>query len=268
MPGPSAFIRQQCPNATLENDGLMTKEQAQLVAAGGSGGLPDPSAMTSGTVPVVVDGLWTYRQLTSDDLAAAFSVSASFTGTGTVEVGASVASFGVTASYPNGAPGSASLASGASSQALSSPYTSGTLAGPFTSATPNASQTVTLSAVRAGVTRTASDARTYRARSFHGAATPGTLNEAFIEALPSSGLTSGYTGTYAIGALGGTKRAYLSIPASYGTPASFKDATTGFSVPFSVVATVDVTNALGVTLSYSLWASDEILNAAFSLQVT
>jgi len=36
MPGPSAFIRQQCPNATLENDGLMTKEQAQLVAAGGA----------------------------------------------------------------------------------------------------------------------------------------------------------------------------------------------------------------------------------------
>jgi len=55
MPGPSAFIRQQCPNATVANDGLMTKEQAQLVAAGGSSEFTSTSLKTTTYTAVAQD---------------------------------------------------------------------------------------------------------------------------------------------------------------------------------------------------------------------
>lgn len=240
-------------------------------AAAGSG-LPDPATFNDGCVPVVRSGAWVYdTRLTQDDIDAGFSIS-SFAGAGTYaatkEVGDSIINPSFTASY-SALPASATINDGDGALALSSPFTafaySGGNAKTYTKTVVAAFVTWLLSAIQS-VTDTASVTATWLPRVFYGVAVPGTLNEAFIEALASSALGSGFARTIVYPDAGGTKKLYYAFPASFGTPSTFTSG--GFSVPFSLVATVTVTNSFGVALSYSLWASDNILNAAFTVVIS
>lgn len=242
-----------------------------------SGALPDPTLYPDGAVPVVRTGVWVYdTRLTQDDIDPGFAIMGFAAGFATTnEIGTTIANPAFTASY-NAALASAHILDGTHTDAIALPATSfaygaGGIPGrSYTQSTPNATQGFTLSVVPlSGPTKTAGITAVWRAKTFYGAQTPASIDAAFIASLPTNGLASGFAGTYAIGTLGNTKKAYLSFPTSYGTPTIFKNAGTGFAVPFSKVGSaIAVTNGLGATVNYDVWASDNLLNAAFNLQVS
>lgn len=209
--------------------------------------------------------LW--RQLTADDILPGFTIT-SFNGAGSYtsvkELGDTIVNPNFTASY-NNLPISANITDGINpTLVLVTPFTAGTEPFTYVQSTPNATVTWTLHATGA-VVRTANVGTTWEARVYYGIATPGTINSAFVTGLPSSQLQTGATGLYAIGAGGGTKKAYLFFDASFTTPTIFKDNGTGFAVPTTCTASaVSVTNAFGVTRSYTECVSDNLLNAAFN----
>lgn len=215
-------------------------------------------------------GTLVFQQLTQDNILPGFAITSFSPGFGTLlEVGQNLVNPSFTASY-NNLPVSAQIADGINAAlVLTTPFTAGTEPHTYTQSTNNATVTFTLTAV-GGSTKTANVGTAWQPLVYFGIQTPGTLNAAFITTLPSDQLQPSFANTYAIGAGGNTKRAYLAYPASYGTPSSFKDANTGFAVPMSVVATVSVTNTQTnpVTQNYTLYASDNLLNAAFNLAVS
>lgn len=119
-------------------------------------------------------------------------------------------------------------------------------------------------------------------RRHYGTNVAGTLTGADIGALVSSGLATGYAGTYAYAA-GGYK--YLCFAdAAGGQVNTVKDQSTGFSVPMVTVgddaaysnvdgggfyyALVSRTNAFGVTTNYRVYRTLNLLGGAIALVVT
>lgn len=196
-----------------------------------------------------------------------FSVS-SFTGpTTTQETGATITTPSFTATY-SATPSSASVSDnvGAGSTAWSNPYTSGTRAGSFTKSTSGQSVTFTLSAVRGGTTATKTLTVTWASRVFYGVATiPGAYNEAFIEGLASSVVSTTRARTIAVTA-SGAQHVYYCLPVSYGTPTF---TTNGLSGGFTKVASaVSVTNANGATTTYDVWESNQAGIGSQSIVIT
>ncbi len=202
----------------------------------------------------------------------AFAIS-SFAGAGsyaaTKEIGDTIVSPSFTASYVNGTPVSAHIADGINADLpLISPFTSAQELHSYTKTVPNQTVSWGLTAITALTTATSSVSSIWETRVYYGAATPGTLNAAFIAALASNQLQQATTGTFAIGTLGNTKKAYLAVDAGLAQPTTFKDGG-GFVVPTSLVASnIAVTNGFGVTRNMNLYASDNLLNVAFSWVVT
>jgi hypothetical protein len=232
--------------------------------ATGPSGLPDPTALSDGTVMVVRSGVWVSGKLTADDIAPAFSVSGGFTGTGLVEVGTTVPTVSVSASYPNGAATSATLTDGTHTNTLGSPYTSSSLnnggAG-YTSSTPVQFNFV-LASHQGGNNASLNDALVFADRLYYDSAVPGTYNAAFIAALTGQAIASTRSRTINFPDCGGTKRTYYALPTSYGTPTFTKN---NLNYPMTNVASaIMVTNGLGVVISYELWGSVSILNGAQS----
>jgi hypothetical protein len=239
------------------------------------GTLPDQSS-NSGKF-LTTDGVSAaWHTLTQDDIAPAFSVSLSGPSS-PVEVGANVVNpqFSVTR---NQTPSVASLQDNLDTQSISPATLSalgyGGAANTFSArtysypGTLNSTRTWTYSATASGVTKTSNASVQWQPRVYYGIAVPGTINAAFITALSSSGLSASYPRTIAYSAGGGTQALYYAFPTSYGTPVSFKDTATGFSVPFSKVGSaVSVTNANGVVITYDVWASDNLLVNAVTVQV-
>lgn len=113
-------------------------------------------------------------------------------------------------------------------------------------------------------------------RRYYGANASPTLTEAAIEALASSGLATGYAGTYSMPA-GGYK--YICFAhAAGGQINSVKDANTGFDVPMAAGTFTDgggfgfekvsVTNAQGVTTDVRVYRTFNSLGGAITLTVT
>lgn len=247
-------------------------------SGGGGGGIPDPAGH-GGQFLRVLDNetAAAWSAITQDMILPAFSASLSGPST-PVEVGTTIVNPSFTASY-NRSAAAATLNDGTGAIALTaSPFTAfayGT--GPlparsYQKTTVNAQTTWTLSATDVNsVVRTAAATVTWEARAYFGIATPATLNAAFIAALAGSALESGLGRTIAFAAPAGTKLLYYAFPASFGAPTRFVDTNSGFAVPFSKVASaVAVTNGQGVTIAggYDIWASDQFLNDAVTVQVS
>lgn len=93
----------------------------------------------------------------------------------------------------------------------------------------------------------------------------GPLIESDIESLRVSGLASGFAATYAF--VGGGYK-YISYPSALGTATTFKDASTNLDIPFETVYTVSVTNSFGVTTTYNVHRSTNIMGGAVSIIVS
>ncbi len=102
-------------------------------------------------------------------------------------------------------------------------------------------------------------------RRYHGTSANTSLTEAQIEALTSSSLTNTIATTYSFSA-GDYK--YICYPASLGTLTTFTDTSTSLSVPFETVTTVSVTNTNGVTTTYNVHRSTNILGSSISIAAT
>lgn len=97
-------------------------------------------------------------------------------------------------------------------------------------------------------------------RVYWGADTNTSLTEAQVEALTSSSLKSGRTGTYTITATGG-KYLYVAYPTSFGAAASFTVG--GFTTTFQQVSSsLSVTNAYGATTTYYVYRSEDLQNGS------
>lgn len=246
-----------------------------FTGGGGGGGLPSMDGHALQFLRVKQDesdAEWV--QLTQDMIGAAFGIS-SFSGPGTVvEVGAAVTDPAFTASY-NRPAAAATLDDGSGALALGSPFTSfaynglGTLpARGYQKTGVNQSVTWTLAAHETdGPTRTAGYTTTWEARAYFGIQTPGTINAAFITGLPSNALEPSLARTVAYPAPGGTKKLYYAFPTVFGAPTRFIDVNTGFGIPFSKVGSaIAVTNGFGVVINYDVWASDQLLVGAVTVQ--
>lgn len=248
-------------------------------SGGSGGGLPDPTGHANQFLQVLPDASGVaWVTLTQDDIQPGFSASLSNPST-PVEVGATVTDPSFTASYSHSAA-AATLNDGAGAIALTTPFTafaydgSGPLpARTYTKTTVNGSVTWTLSATDSNsVNKTATATVTWEARAYFDAATPpGSLDASFITSLTGNALEAGFARTISFGAGGGTKKLYYAFPASFGAPSRFIDVNSGFAVPFSKVASaVALTNTHGVVISggYDIWASDQFLDAAVTVQVS
>jgi hypothetical protein len=101
-------------------------------------------------------------------------------------------------------------------------------------------------------------------RGYYGEDGAGPLIEAQVKALRVSGLQDGYAGTYVFVA-GGYK--YFAWPDVFGSPSSFTDQATGFPVAMQASYTVSITNAFGVTETYNVFRTQNILNSPITIVV-
>jgi hypothetical protein len=215
--------------------------------------------------------------LTQDDILPGFTIE-SFTVTGgTLEVGASVTNPIVSASY-NQVPVSASVTNtdGIDSPlTLLSPFTSGTIVGTFTSAVP-ASVNATLTATNAAavVKNATITFLTFAYRTFAGVGTAGATS---ATASGTSAVLNGGAGTLPNAGLFGSivGSAFSLTPASQNcyiltqhtaTPHTWKDLNTGLPFAMNAPVTFAFTNDEGVTSSYDLYQSTNVLTANFDIE--
>jgi hypothetical protein len=87
-----------------------------------------------------------------------------------------------------------------------------------------------------------------------------------ITGLASSGLRTGYAGTYSF-AGGGYK--YICYPSAWGTATTFKDTSTGLDVAMEVPYVVlNVVTGFGVLVNYRVHRTTNILGAAIDIIVS
>jgi len=276
-----AFVPSDLPTQTgnagkfLSTDGSIATWQSTP-----GGGLPPLAGLDGAVLRETEPGaLLTFARLTQDDIDPAFAVTAFSPGfTTTKEVGDSIINPSFTASY-NAALASATLQDDVDTQSLLTPFLAFAYGTPpltartYLKTAINATVTWVLSATKVGGTpvRTSSVGAAWRPRVYFQESTvPGSYNAAFITGLTGQALASGFARTIAFGAGGGTKKLYYAYPTAFGSPSQFKDADTGFAIPFTLVASaVAVTNAFAVAPAggYNVWESDNFLNAAVNVQV-
>lgn len=221
---------------------------------------------------------WIPRTLTQDDIGAAFSVTLAASGFSTTQAcGATVSNPQFSTSH-NQSPASATMQDATDTQTIS-PATLTAIgyggvaatfpARSYTVTTVNGTRTWTISVTNSGgVTKTAAVIATYSPHVYFGMAVPGTYDNTFITSLSGNSVSSTSaprTISYAAG--GDTKKAYYAVPTSYTAPATFVDTSTGFGIPYSKVASsVSLPDECGTgnAVTYDLYASDNLLSAAFS----
>lgn len=214
------------------------------------------------------------RQLTQDDILPGFSI-ASFGGSQTVEVGATITNPAFTASYSS-TPTSATLTNTDaidSPKALTTPFTAGSFTGAFTHAA-TTSVGVTLTAVK-GVTKTASASLNFFPRTFGGVGAAGATSatasgtSAVLNGgagtLPSEGLFNGIVGQV-FGAFAPTSQKIYLLTPHTATPHTFKDQN-GFAFAMNAPVTFAFTNAHAAVVSMDLYESTNVLSSSFTLTV-
>lgn len=208
-------------------------------------------AMPDGVVLYKTGGIWSATALTMDMIGPAFA--ATLSGGGLVEDGGTVTNPAFTASYTS-TPTSVTIhdTQNATPATVALPATSFTRTGVYVFSGLGTTKTFTLTASNATTSDTDTATYTTAQRVYYGAATPGTYNEAFMEALSSSVLKTSRSGSYAFTVTAG-QRCYLVLPTAMGTPTIVID---GFETPFTSLGTANNTNANGVVIGYTFWASD------------
>jgi len=97
-------------------------------------------------------------------------------------------------------------------------------------------------------------------------ASAGPLNETQVEALPNNGLASGFSGNYSFPA--GAGYANFAFPVAWGTATTFKDTSTNLDVAMEPLYTIMITNAEGITQTYNIHRSTNLLNGAITIGVS
>lgn len=195
-----------------------------------------------------------WRGIREADILPLFAVSSFAVTSSTREVGESVSPASFTASY-NRTPTSAVLTdnNGSGPLDVTSTPTAFNSTGPFVKTTNNDSVTFTLTAsdgVDPSVAPTT--VMRWRPRCYYGVdVNQVSATEAFIESLASSQLLASRNVSFTVNA-GVGQHIFYAFPASYGTPTFTVN---GFAGGFELVGSVSVTNAYGVSQSYSLYKS-------------
>lgn len=252
------------------NDTLVFDGFGYVPAPGGGGGPGDATSIQSNPVAAglisTVKSVYIWngtalvaRQLTQSDIGPDFSVSLS--GGLTREVGQAASGMTFTASYTGGTPTSATLTdnNGDAPFVVPNPYTSASPPWSITKTTNNASVVVTITAQPGSVSDTVN--LSWQPRVFYGVAAPGTIDEAFIEALASQPLASSKAATVGYNA-GPGEKAYYCVPTGYGVPSG---TVSGFPFGATNVGTVSVTNGFGVTQNYYVMESNLAGLGAFTV---
>ena len=104
-------------------------------------------------------------------------------------------------------------------------------------------------------------------RIFWGQSSSVSLSSSDILALANSELAEAFPGAYSFAAAPSEYKVFC-IPSSMGTPTSFKDASTGFAVPFNAPYAVSVTNSFGVVATYDVYQSTNMLGGAVTVAIS
>jgi len=105
----------------------------------------------------------------------------------------------------------------------------------------------------------------WRYRIYYGTSLTTPLIESNIKALTSSSLSSSFAGTYSFAA-GDYK--YFCYPSFMGTATTFKDSTTNLDVPFEASYLISVTNSYGVTVTYRVHRTTNILGSSINIIIS
>lgn len=116
-----------------------------------------------------------------------------------------------------------------------------------------------------GTTFTSTISRSWLPRIYYGTSSTTPLVEANITALTSQSLASTFAGTYSFVA-GDYK--YFCYPTTLGTATTFKDSSTNLDVAMESPYLVSVTNAYGITLSYRVHRTTNILGSSISIIIS
>lgn len=208
-------------------------------------------AMADGVFLYKTGGIWSATTITQDMIGPAFACTLS--GGGLVEDGATVTNPAFTASYTS-TPTTVTIhdTQNATPATVTLPATSFTRTGVYVFSGLGTTKTFTLTANNATTSDTDTATYTTAQRVYYGAAVPGTLNEAFMEALSSSVLKTSRSGSYGFTVAAG-ERCWLVLPTAMGTPTIVID---NFTTVFTSLGTANNTNASGVVIGYTFWASD------------
>lgn len=213
-----------------------------------------------------VGGVWTISQ------GPVFAIS-SFTGSQTVEIGATVNNPSFAASYTV-TPSSANITNTDgidSPHALSSPFTSATISGNFTKTT-QTSLPFTLTAI-GPTTKTATQNITWSPRVFGGVGTAGAttatasgtnavLGGGGSGTLSSAGLSNSQVNQIFGPYSPSNQKVYLLVIGNSHT--NIIDNLTGFAMPFNTPTAVTFTNQNGSTVAMYLYESTNLLSGTFS----
>ncbi len=220
--------------------------------------------------------VWEIRQLTQDDILPGFTIDAFSVTGGVVEVGATVTNPTIAAAYsslPDSAQVTNTDAPIGSPLVLVTPFTAGTVAGAFTHGAP-ATVGFTLTAVKGAVTKTAGASITWAFRTFAGLGTAGATSataagttavlNAGAGTLPSAGLFGSIVGqTFPL--TPASDNCYI-LTQHTATPHTWKDLNTGFPFAMNAPITFAFDNDEGVTSSYDLYQSTNILTGNFAIE--
>lgn len=105
----------------------------------------------------------------------------------------------------------------------------------------------------------------WRWRVYHGTSALASLDEAGVESLVNSSLSSNFTGNKTFAA-GGYK--YVAYPTLMGQKTNFTDVDTGFAVAMSAPVTISITNAFGVATDYYVHRSTNVMAGAITIGVS
>lgn len=141
-----------------------------------------------------------------------------------------------------------------------------TLSNSYSSGTQTTTSLYTISGKNTlGTTFTSTISRSWLPRIYYGTSSTTPLVEADIKALTSQSLASAFAGTYSFAA-GNYK--YFCYPTTLGTATTFKDSATNLDIAMETPYLVSVTNAYGVTLSYRVHRTTNILGSSINIIIS
>ena len=106
---------------------------------------------------------------------------------------------------------------------------------------------------------------TWEWKRYYGEGTSALSIQSDITGLRVNGLSTGFAATYSFNA-GGYK--FLCYPSVLGTASNFTDQSTGLNVPFNTVYTINVTNVYGITTSYNVHQTTNMLGGSINIIVS
>jgi len=254
-------------------DVLEDGQSVKLFSSGGSGEVPALVGVKYAVLMESPVGTKAWRRPTGDMVLAAFAIN-SFALSQTplqTEIGSSVQDPQFTAAY-NRNPSDATIDDGGGPVNLAAPYTSFGINASYSKNTINATQLFTLSAKDAdSLFKTTQVSIAWRPKVYYGVAAPPQNHDAnFITGTlggQNNTLASARQRTLALNAANGQK-IYYAFPQAFGGAAgNFIDDASGLAAGFVLVATVALTNNFGITLPYSIWASEQTGLGAQSVTV-